>query len=133
MSSRSNEVDGEDSVSAKCDKIIEAAVAWAEAQCNLMSIADDDFDPENIKKATDAVDAADKSLMEAVDAANLLPGEPIFVLRGKDRAAPHGINGWRYEAFRLGALPANLKDADARYAETLAWQNANPDKVKIPD
>lgn len=49
--------------------------------------------------------------------------EPLFLLRASDPAAPEAIDEYELAASR--AVPAA--------AEFRAWQQANPDRVKVPD
>jgi len=55
--------------------------------------------------------------------------EPIFVLRGKDKLAPHVIRAWAMLAELAGAPPGKISEARecARYIEL--WQGQRGSKV----
>jgi hypothetical protein len=73
-----------------------------------------------------------KILRGVVANANLLPGEPIFCLRGKDRVAPDTVRFWRAKAQEAGALPETTGEAGAKYDAFLDWQQKNVRQVKVP-
>lgn len=68
---------------------------------------------------------------------NLHPDEPVFVLRAADVHAPQTIIDWaRVVISNPGATRTHFDKATAALAvanQMLEWQQANPDKVKIPD
>ena len=64
--------------------------------------------------------------------AKLLPGEPWFALRAKDRFSVLAIEEYARicEAYNLTAHAAGVRQAIEQMEE---WREANPDKIKIPD
>lgn len=63
----------------------------------------------------------------------LPPDEPVFVLRGQDRATPNTIRRWAIEAEAIGADRETVAEAEHVAGLIEAWQQANPDRVKVPD
>lgn len=59
-------------------------------------------------------------------AAKLHPGEPWFVVRAQDTFAPSAVQAYASISQRHHELHPVIE-------EFVAWQKANPDKVKIPD
>jgi hypothetical protein len=68
-----------------------------------------------------------------LDMAEPSPGEPVFRLRGQDKAAVYAIDSWLEQASQLGASHQKLADAADHRLDFVRWQAANPDKVKVPD
>lgn len=65
----------------------------------------------------------------------LLPGEPFFLVRGKDELAEqivavYGVLFARAHGLRAGEWPWDL---EAKLAAIVEWQDANPGLVKRPD
>lgn len=58
-------------------------------------------------------------------------GEPVFVIRAKDRHAPSAILAYAVIASDSG--DAFCDALDELVAEVEAWQAANPEQVKAPD
>lgn len=59
--------------------------------------------------------------------------EPVFVLRGKDAACPDALLEYADVAMSVGA-DAEMCDAIRARAEDIrAWQEAHPERVKVPD
>ena len=56
----------------------------------------------------------------------LQPGEPYFLIRAQDRFAPAAIMAY-------GNLSNRQAECHNRVEEFVAWQKANPEKVKTPD
>jgi len=56
-----------------------------------------------------------------------------FVIKVHDKLAPMTIRAWIGEAYMEGVSEAKINKAVAHYNEVVAWQLANPDKVKVPD
>jgi hypothetical protein len=100
-------------MSNKLDKIVEAAV-------ELVASSED----------TEAYE----KLVDAVNDAALLPGEPIFCVRGKDLVGPPTVSFWCYKAQEVGALPATLAEGQEKRQQFEDWQNdpANIRHVKVP-
>jgi len=71
-------------------------------------------------------------LAERVREAALLPGEPIFCMRGNDLAALRTINFWIEQALLIGASRATLDEADQKWTDFQQWQKMNPQSVKVP-
>lgn len=69
----------------------------------------------------------------ATPLAPALDGEPIFVLRAQDKFAPSHVMAWANDAFRHDCDHAKAEGASVIAAQMLAWQLANPTRVKIPD
>lgn len=59
--------------------------------------------------------------------------EPLFLLRGQDAASPATIGFYTEECDRLRAPAEHQRAAEHAGGRLLAWQAANPDRVKIPD
>lgn len=65
-----------------------------------------------------------------------LHGEPVFVLRARDKLAPLVIRNWADEVrfrTRFAASPAKADGAEIISNQMIAWQLAHPDRVKYPD
>lgn len=60
-----------------------------------------------------------------------LEGEPVFVLRARDRLAPFTVSKWAGEAEAHGCPKEKVDGARRIAAEMIAWQQANG--VKAPD
>lgn len=60
------------------------------------------------------------------------PDEPLFLLRGQDKAAPEAIA--RYGAVaRYAGAPRELVEASGKASmEMVDWQRDHPDRVKAP-
>lgn len=59
--------------------------------------------------------------------------EPVFILRGQDRATPQTIMEYANNAVTVGADAEHAERAREASSELRRWQEANPDRVKIPD
>lgn len=59
--------------------------------------------------------------------------EPIWVLRGQDATAPFVIRAWARHAEANGVNGAKVETALNDAADMEAWQQAHPDRVKLPD
>lgn len=76
--------------------------------------------------------------LEALDDPCLLKlreGEPIVVLRAQDKTAPVAFGLWRGLAHQAGMPiggPKSIASAE-KIDAMLAWQDANPMLVKVPD
>ena len=73
-------------------------------------------------------------LIQAVEACHLEPTEPIFCLRGSDRAAAPTIYFWTAKAEQLGASPDTTNRVLRLHDEVVEWQSdpANSLAVKVP-
>jgi len=60
-------------------------------------------------------------------------GEPIFVLRGHDRVAPRAIVAWGQFVSSASATGLAAEHASHENDKMLAWQEAHPELVKMPD
>jgi hypothetical protein len=58
---------------------------------------------------------------------------PDFTIKAADILAPRVILAWITKAGDLGVNDDKLTGAWQHYLNVLAWQRANPDKVKVPD
>jgi hypothetical protein len=67
--------------------------------------------------------------------------EPLFLLRAQDEAAPRAIamcgrfedGNYVHHAGEVGASTAHLQPAADAALRMVEWQEANPDRVKVPD
>lgn len=59
--------------------------------------------------------------------------EPIFIIRGKDKAAPAAIRAYGNAALENGSSPVILADCLTRADEIEEWQERNKDIVKAAD
>lgn len=64
--------------------------------------------------------------------ARLLPGEPWFALRAKDKLSVDAVHSYA-EACRRNGLIEHAEKVRIAAKQMEAWQEANPDKVKLPD
>jgi len=121
-------------MSDKLDKVILAAVELAEVCPPEMATAFGGAPSEltgTFREKAEVIRRL-RLLFDAVAALALLPGEPIFCMRGKDRAAPAAVLRWRTEAEAIGAVDSTLNEARAKYNHFVAWQDANFQHVKVP-
>jgi hypothetical protein len=83
---------------------------------------------------TDESNLALTKLAEAVHEANLLPGEPIFCLRGKDSVAGSILNYWWIKAEEHGASKETVKRVQDLAKAFWVWQQdpKNAQHVKVP-
>lgn len=66
------------------------------------------------------------------DPAGLIPeDEPVFLLRGKDAAAPQAVRAWALEAAKRGASPEIVNKALEQAEAMHDWQEAHG--AKVPD
>lgn len=62
-----------------------------------------------------------------------LPGEPVFIIRGKDFLAATAVRAYANLAFEHD-LPTDFLESVESVAQRIEdWQEKNPDKVKVPD
>jgi len=73
-----------------------------------------------------------EELLLSVKTLNLMPGEPIFCMRGKDLAAPAAVLRWIYKAEEIGTLDTTLNEAREKHNSFTRWQNENFQLVKVP-
>lgn len=67
------------------------------------------------------------------DPAGIVPeDEPVFLIRGKDKAGPPTLRNWAYHAQRLGASPAIVEKAFQWAAEMERYQ-AETGNSQVPD
>ena len=68
------------------------------------------------------------------DPAGIIPAdEPVFLIRGQDRAAPEAVRSYADIAQRAGA-PRSVVDECYQWAmEIQRWQETHPEKVKVAD
>ena len=62
----------------------------------------------------------------------LHPGEPYFFLRAQDALAPKAVAEYA-EILKDNGDEEGFRECLAFAAGMAAWQDANPDKVKMPD
>ena len=122
-------------MSDKLDKVILAAVQLAEVCPPEITQTIDGS--ETILLSADSGHVLEiirrfRALRDAVNAVALLPGEPIFCMRGKDRSAPAAVLRWRTEAEAIGAVESTLNEAREKYNSFIDWQDANFRHVKVP-
>jgi hypothetical protein len=72
-------------------------------------------------------------IFDLLEAADLKKGEPVFVLRGQDAAAPASITNYRSTAAHVGSRIDFQQSVDKRAEEFYEWQRLNPELVKVPD
>lgn len=60
-------------------------------------------------------------------------GEPIFVLRAKDKCSIAAIGSYNMACTLLNVDTEQLQETQSMFREFLKWQDNNADKVKIPD
>jgi hypothetical protein len=71
---------------------------------------------------------------EWFDKAKLVQPEPKpFVIKPQDKLATAAIRAWIGEAYMEGVNADKIANAVEHYNKVMAWQAANPDKVKVPD
>jgi hypothetical protein len=68
-----------------------------------------------------------------VDIPGIPDDEPVFIIRGKDEAAPEAVHAYGDEATNIGASDEFVESVHKRAHEIHQWQLANGDLVKIPD
>lgn len=70
-----------------------------------------------------------------VDLAGLIPDdEPVFLIRGQDRAAVSAAQAWCKAAADLGAEPAIIRLVEAHIQRVRDWQQQRVSKVPdLPD
>lgn len=56
-----------------------------------------------------------------------------FVVKATDKLAAATIRMWIGEGYLEGVGQEKLAKAVEHYNQIVAWQAANPDKVKVPD
>lgn len=78
-------------------------------------------------KKADEIANPDSCLNKAGD------DEPIFVLRGQDRAAPGAIRQWAERAKRMGCPTEKWQEAMDCAMAFEEWGRFNEDRVKCPD
>jgi len=59
--------------------------------------------------------------------------EPVFLLRATDNVAGHAVLAWAGLADAAGASKDIVKAALQHATRISEWQDANPDKVHVPD
>ena len=68
------------------------------------------------------------------DPAGLIPDdEPVFLIRGRDRAAPYAVRAYAHFAEQAGASGEFCDQARQAAKMIEDWQEANPLRVKVPD
>jgi len=56
-----------------------------------------------------------------------------FAIKPTDKLAPATLRAWIGEAYMEGVNIDKITKAVQYYNDIVAWQLANPDKVKVPD
>ncbi len=64
---------------------------------------------------------------------NSADDEPVFTLCARDVTAPAAVRDWAARAAFAGAPPEKTGAAYRIAVEMETWQQANPEKVKVPD
>lgn len=59
--------------------------------------------------------------------------EPVFIIRGKDKAAPDAVEEYGLIAVEHGASREFGDSVSSRANEIRVWQKNNPSLVKFPD
>ena len=96
-------------MSDKLDRVIKTAVAFVEG-----------LSPEEREELRGAT-----MLIEAVETAHLGPDEPVFTLRGQDRAAARAIEAWAIFASQEHAAEGVSERARLAAKNFLDWQEDN--------
>lgn len=61
----------------------------------------------------------------------LLDGEPVFVIRAQDKAAPEAVKAYVRISSKIGGR--NIIRSSEFVDRIIEWQKNNPKKVKVPD
>jgi hypothetical protein len=64
---------------------------------------------------------------------NLAEDEPVFVFRGADKHMGDVLHFYAKRCEEEGSPPEHVAGAREARQQTVAWQQANHDKVKTPD
>jgi hypothetical protein len=68
------------------------------------------------------------------DPAGLIPeDEPVFLIRGQDRAAPAAMRAWIDEAAAQGASADIIDRVEGHLQAVIDWQDNDPGVSKVPD
>ena len=68
------------------------------------------------------------------DPANKIPAdEPVFLLRGQDKAAPHAVRAWADQAHAAGASANIVADARRQADAMEGWHAKMAKGAKTPD
>lgn len=59
--------------------------------------------------------------------------EPLFLLRGQDLAAKGTTAAYLDECEGIGCDRAHVEGVERARADLVWWQEANPERVKVPD
>lgn len=59
--------------------------------------------------------------------------EPVFVIRAKDNMSIPGLRGYVSACIAAGTSSEHLENIDKSIGAFRRWQEANQDKVKLPD
>jgi hypothetical protein len=100
-----------------------------------------------VREALRAADAEDLSLEGAIIATNeaiesveaqghamTFPAdEPLFLLRGQDKAAKGAINVYLDECEAIDCGHAHIEAVDTAKFDLVVWQENHPDRMKVPD
>ena len=62
-----------------------------------------------------------------------LPGEPLFIIRGRDRAAVRAILDYAKGAWSQGAPDAFVRGVNQEAGRFLAWARENANLMKVAD
>ncbi len=57
---------------------------------------------------------------------------PVFTIKAKDKLAIRAVEAYRRLCLELG-LNAQADEVDKALDEIVAWREAHPDQVKLPD
>ena len=68
-----------------------------------------------------------------IDIPGIPADEPVFIIRGKDVAAPEAVRGYAEEAGLMGASADFQRSVESRANEIEAWQEDNASLCDIPD
>lgn len=71
--------------------------------------------------------------IDAYAPAGTFNGEPVFVLRAQDNQALTTIEDYASNCLAVGCSSDHLENVAKAQHAFLDWQQAHPDKVKLPD
>lgn len=69
----------------------------------------------------------------SIDIPGIPENEPVFILRGQDKATPTTIHDYSVNARHFGSSSEHCQHAKGAANQIASWQDANPDNVKIAD
>ncbi len=71
--------------------------------------------------------------IKKIDGTMLPEGEPLFLLRAKDKCAMAALKAYVTECQAQGSPPDQVESVNKQIQNFRDWQNQNPDTVKVSD